>query len=157
MKRNWVEIAAGIALTLGFSYGLGQFIDFWRAFAFVAPSMFVLVLGYVVFLKDILVEKKELSNQVIQEYDNLVLEQQQVIQEYEAILDTQYISIECECKKGKFEGFFDKSVENFVECDGCGNNYKITPSYDVVLLAEPLDLDNNTIFDKIKDEEAVKD
>lgn len=79
--------------------------------------------------------------------ETLLIEQTNVIKEYENILDTQYVSIECDCKNGTFAGFFDKNSEEMVKCSGCNNLYRIKPAYEVVLVAEPLD--NDEIFNEL--------
>lgn len=141
----------------GVSYGLSNFFPFLKIFAIAT------VLQLPIFLlnrdeKDAeFVEKEKLFDQIVQEFENALKERDAVIEsnneaiaEYEALLETQEISIDCDCGKGKFEGFFSKDKENIRECPECKTKYKIIPNYEMRVTSEPLN--NEEIFNKISEE-----
>lgn len=129
------------------SFGFKEIYPFWNSFAIIFPIF--TMLGYFFH------QKKKKDEEIVQPYLELIEEQENalaergnVISEYENILDTQFISLECDCKKGNFEGFFKKGEDNFVKCENCGNNYRLLVDYQLILQAEPLD--NNKIFQDLK-------
>lgn len=82
-----------------------------------------------------------------QDLIDLISEKDEVIQEYEKLLDEQLVSIPCNCGNELFLGILLPNSENLTECKHCKEKYKIFISYDSVLVAEPAD--NNTIFENL--------
>lgn len=140
-----------------FSYGISGFYPFLNAFSIIFP---LTLIGCYFFYKN-RVSEEELTKpflELIENQENALAEQTNVISEYEKILDSQFVTIDCDCKNGKFEGFFEKDKENFVKCENCENDYKITVNYDAILISNPLE--NEEIFQELKEKsekEVIKD
>lgn len=143
---------AALLISLGVSYGISVSYPFLNAFAF----SLVLLLGLAWFLKE-----KEQENGVdmdqikdnelkLKEFESIIQEQNNVIDEYEFIFDQQLVELPCICGDNIFKGLFTPNMENICECDKCKNKYKVLVSYDSVLISEPLE--NSIVFDKIKEE-----
>ena len=146
------------ALSVILSFGLSEFYPFWKSLSICIPILSIF--GYIYYKKTV-VEDEILQPYVtlIQEQENSLVEQLEVISEYEKILDTQFTTIECDCKEGHFDGFFENNVENLVKCDKCGNHYKVTVNYNAVLVSDVRASDE--IFDEItknieKTEEVIE-
>jgi hypothetical protein len=77
----------------------------------------------------------------------LINEKDEVIQEYERLLDEQFVNIPCNCGSDLFQGILLPNSENLTECKNCKEKYKIFISYDSILVAQPAD--NNTIFENL--------
>jgi len=76
-------------------------------------------------------------------------EQDEVIREYEALLDEQVVSLPCACGEILYEGILSPNRDNFCICKSCKERYKVVASYDSLLISEPLD--NSQVFDKLID------
>ncbi len=88
-------------------------------------------------------EKSEVEKMLI-EADGVIVEQEEVIREYEQIFESLETSLPCNCGGNTFQGLFAPGVENIVECQKCGANYKVMVSFDSILITDPMDLDKTT-------------
>lgn len=131
------------------AFGISGIYPFIHALAVIFPI--VSILGYFLYRK-----KKEESElilpylKLIEEQENALLERTTVISEYEKILDSQYTIIECDCKNGLFEGFFENNSDNLVTCDKCGNNYKININYSAIQVSQPKNADE--IYEELSEQ-----
>lgn len=82
-------------------------------------------------------------NQILEKNENLLLEQEQVIKEYENIFDSLLVQIPCNCGNNSFEGLFSPSTNNEMVCEKCKSKYRIDITYDAVLLTDPLDVNQS--------------
>lgn len=89
------------------------------------------------------VEPSEVEK-MLMEADGVIAEQEEVIKEYERIFESMETSLPCNCGGNTFEGLFVPGVENEVECQKCGANYKVMVSFDSILVSDPMDLDRYT-------------
>jgi len=141
----------GILFSLAFSYGLSfSSIPFQSSF-FILFSLIFLFLG----IHFIVANYKPIENNDKVDQDNqdnqvlidLISEKDEVIQEYEILLDEQLVSIPCSCGSELFKGILLPNSENLTECKSCKEKYKIFISYDSILVSEPSD--NNLIFENL--------
>lgn len=92
-----------------------------------------------------LLNKKEIDERVqilenmIQESDAVITEQEDVIKNYEGLLDEASVKFPCNCGNNMFDGIFKPMEEFIVECDHCNNKYAITLKLESVLITEPLE------------------
>ena len=133
-KKNIVGIVASLGIAAGFS---NDFILFIRIFISSFSIFYLLQYCVSFFIKD---DPKitELETFLI-ESDGVIQEQEEVIKEYERILDSMSTQLPCACGGNMFEGIFQPAVDNFVECEKCKSKYKVLVSFDSILISEPLD------------------
>jgi uncharacterized Zn-finger protein len=70
------------------------------------------------------------------------------------IIDLQTIPINCPCGKNTFTAPIFFNIENEFTCEKCGSGFKVEPTYDVVLVTEPVNIEN--IFNKLKEQSDNK-
>jgi hypothetical protein len=80
---------------------------------------------------------------LLKEADSVMAEQEEVIFQYEGLLDSLSTSLPCNCGSNMIEGLFKPGVENFVKCEKCQSEYKVMVSFDSILTTEPMDIDNS--------------
>jgi hypothetical protein len=90
----------------------------------------------------------EESDGVIKQQEDIIAEQNEVIKEYEEIFDGQVTKLDCLCGGNTFEGLFQPNMENIVECEKCGESYKVMVSFDSILISKPLE--DNDVLPKIE-------
>ena len=167
-KRIGLQILGGICISIGLAFGLTtNEMDFLRYFVL---SMIGCAVGMfwwdnrkqkddrVADLENQL-EKKQTDERVIalekmlQEADGVMVEQEDVIKNYESMLDEATVRFPCNCGQNMFEGIFKPEEEYEVKCDACNNTYSVTLKLDTVLITEPIeDLNiDNLIRTKIND------
>ena len=148
-KNNLYLIGSviGLLFSLTFSYGLSFIgIPFQSSF-FILQSFIILAFGIHFILKS---DKSNTTNEKTSEYQDLFIalnEKDEVIREYERLLDEQYVSIPCNCGGELFEGILLPNSDNLTDCKSCKEKYKIFISYDSILTTQPSD--NNTIFENL--------
>lgn len=84
-------------------------------------------------------ERVEILENMLQESDTLIVEQEEVIKNYEGLLDEASVKFPCNCGNNMFDGIFKPMEEFVVECDYCKNKYAIKLKLDSVLITEPLE------------------
>lgn len=136
LKKNWVSFALSWVATLAISYGLSDFIDFFKGICLLLP---VISIGLYIFEQKY--NKSTEAEQIVQSLDQIIGEQTQVIEEYEKIFDSQLVHLPCVCGGNTFEGLFSPNTENIVECEKCKNKYRVEIAYNSVLISEPMDLE----------------
>jgi hypothetical protein len=154
IKRMGLQIFGGVIISLGFAFGLTtNEMDFLRYFVL---SMIGFMVG--MFLLDNRNKKNdrvvELENQLgkkqtdervvelenmLQEADGVMVEQEEVIKNYEIMLEEASVRFPCTCGQNMFDGIFKPEVEYEVDCDACENKYAITLKLDSVLITEPIE------------------
>ena len=145
IKNNWQYIVFSVVTSFAISYGVSDFIPFYKGLCLLLP---LTIVGIYYFFGSSAKDKE--AEQIIQTLDGIIGEQSQVIEEYEKIFDTQLVELPCLCGGNTFQGLFSPKIENVVECEKCKNKYRVNVSYDSVLITEPLDL--NKSFDDLINE-----
>lgn len=151
MNNNKVYLffsVIGLVFSFAFSYGLSFLsIPFQSSFFILFSLIFLFVGVYFVITNSKEMPNNSKNEQNDQDLIDLISEKDEVIQEYEKLLDEQLVSIPCNCGNELFLGILLPNSENLTECKHCKEKYKIFISYDSVLVAEPAD--NNTIFENL--------
>jgi redox-regulated HSP33 family molecular chaperone len=168
IKRIGLQILGGVSISLGLAFGLTtNEMDFQRYFVLSMIGCAVGIFWWdnrkqkddrVVELENQL-EKKQTDERVVQlekmlqEADGVMVEQEEVIKNYESMLEEASVRFPCNCGQNMFEGIFKPEVEYEVDCDACNNKYAITLKLDSVLITEPIeDLNINKLIEtKIND------
>ena len=168
IKRIGLQILGGIGISLGLAFGLTtNEMDFLRYFVLSMIGCGVGMFWWdnrkqkddrVADLENQL-EKKQTDERVVQlekmlqEADGVMVEQEEVIKNYESMLEEASVRFPCNCGQNMFEGIFKPEVEYEVDCDACNNKYAITLKLDSVLITEPIeDLNINKLIEtKIND------
>jgi hypothetical protein len=149
MKYKDLLVSVGFVLLLsaGVAFGLKNYVDFLNSFVF-----FVSIQGIYWFYKFKNEERPvdDNSSEIITELQIENAEQKIVLEEYENIFDSQLSKVPCVCGENVFEGIFSPTLENILECEKCNNKYRITLNYDTVLISEPLEINNNELFEQLK-------
>ncbi len=144
----------GIAISLGLAFGLTtNEMDFLRYFVLSMIGCGVGMFWWnnrkqkddrVIELENQL-EKKQTDERVIQlekmlqEADGVMVEQEEVIKNYESMLEEASVRFPCNCGQNMFEGIFKPEEEYEVKCDACNNTYSVTLKLDTVLITEPIE------------------
>ena len=76
---------------------------------------------------------------MLQESDAVITEQEEVIKNYEELLDDASVKFPCNCGNNMFDGIFKPMEEFVVECDHCKNKYSVTLKLDTILITEPIE------------------
>jgi hypothetical protein len=147
LKEYWKEILLAIAVG-------GIVYPFVPIYSTISISILI-----VIFYKQFIPDAKNLDDDntvenLLLEADGVILEQEEVIREYENILDSLSTTLPCNCGGNTFQGLFQPGMENIVECDKCGSKYKVMVSFDSILMTDPMDLDRTSseITNKIQNE-----
>ena len=133
-KATIISIVASVGIAAGFSTDIPSFL---RILAVAFSVYYTLQYFVSLFIKE---DPKipELEKMLI-ESDTVMREQEDVIMEYERILDSVSTQLPCACGGNMFEGIFQPGVDNFVECEKCHSKYKVLVSFDSILISEPMD------------------
>jgi hypothetical protein len=154
IKRIGLQILGGIGISLGLAFGLTtNEMDFQRYFVLSMIGCGVGIFWWdnrkqkddrVVELETQL-EKKQTDERVVQlekmlgEADGVMVEQEEVIKNYESMLEEASVRFPCNCGQNMFEGIFKPEEEYEVKCDACNNTYSVTLKLDTVLITEPIE------------------
>jgi hypothetical protein len=84
-------------------------------------------------------ERVETLENMLQESDLVITEQEEVIKNYEELLDEASVKFPCNCGNNMFDGIFKPMEEFVVECDYCKNKYSVTLKLDTILITEPIE------------------
>lgn len=137
LKNKNKTIIIGMIASLGISAGFAtDLIIFTRIFA-VSFSIFYLIQYFVSLFLTEDPKIPELENMLI-ESDGVMKEQEEVISEYERLLDSVSTQLPCACGGNMFEGIFQPGIDNFVECEKCQSKYKVTVDFTSILMSEPM-------------------
>lgn len=137
----------GLVFSVAFSYGLSFVSIPFQSSFFILFSLIFLLIGIHFVVKTSKTVQNNNIGQDNQDLIDLISEKDEVIQEYEKLLDEQFVSIPCNCGNELFQGILLPNSENLTECKSCKEKYKIFISYDSILVAQPAD--NNTIFENL--------
>lgn len=136
-KDYGLVIAIILTLSNSIAYGLSDYFDYLKMVCILLP------LSTVVYLKFFLEEEVPVVNnevdKLLETMDTTIQEQQEVIRDYEDIFDSQLVELPCVCGGNTFKGLFSPNTDNIVTCEKCKNEYRVTVSYDSVLIAKPMD------------------
>ena len=92
-----------------------------------------------------LLGKKKVDDRVVslenmlQESDTVIAVQEEVIKNYEELLDEASVKFSCNCGNNAFDGIFKPMEEFVVKCDYCNNKYSVTLKLDTILITEPIE------------------
>jgi hypothetical protein len=128
------EKADRIVMIIALSLGASIFIPFFNAFCLSLAAILIYEM----------LQKKEIGDDIekmLQSADEYMVEQEEVIKNYENIFDSMVTTLPCNCGGNMFEGLFQPGVENLVECEKCHSKYKVMVSFDSILISDPIDLD----------------
>jgi hypothetical protein len=139
-----------LAISGALSFAGSDFYDPLKIFALSLTALMVYYYGYFQKTKgsDEITKMLEESDGVIKQQEDIIAEQNEVIKEYEEIFDGQVTKLDCLCGGNTFEGLFQPNVENIVECEKCGESYKVMVSFDSILISKPLE--DNDVLPKIE-------
>jgi hypothetical protein len=148
IKFHSFVFGIGLIFTTAFSYGLSFLSIPFQSSFFILISLIFLLTG-IHFIINLTKNTKNSNNNDVnsEELLELINEKDEVIQEYERLLDEQFVNIPCNCGGDLFQGILLPNSENLTECKNCKEKYKIFISYDSILVAQPAD--NNTIFENL--------
>jgi hypothetical protein len=154
IEKIGLQILGGITISLGLAFGLTtNEMDFLRYFVLSMIGCGVGMFWWnnrkqkddrVIELENQL-EKKQTDERVIQlekmlqEADGVMVEQEEVIKNYESMLEEASVRFPCNCGQNMFEGIFKPEEEYEVKCDACNNTYSVTLKLDTVLITEPIE------------------
>jgi hypothetical protein len=85
-------------------------------------------------------ERVEVLEKMLEESDQHISNQEDVIKNYETMLEEASVKFPCNCGQNMFDGIFKPEEEVVVECDYCKAKYSITLKLDKVLITETEDL-----------------
>lgn len=139
-----------LAISGALSFAGSDFYDPLKIFALSLTALMVYYYGYFQKTKgsDEITKMLEESDGVIKQQEDIIAEQNEVIKEYEEIFDGQVTKLDCLCGGNTFEGLFQPNMENIVECEKCGESYKVMVSFDSILISKPLE--DNDVLPKIE-------
>lgn len=154
MKTDIIYKSLGCAVvaTPLFAYGVSQHLPFTNTVCVMA-SIIVMVASYLLLIKPELesasvVKNNESESELINAMEKLI-EQDEVIQQYELMLSEQEIQLPCDCGEVLFSGILIPNNENMCTCPSCKETYKVIISYDSLLITG--ELNSSQIFDKINE------
>lgn len=146
--QNWMKRCIIVAIWMIFIFLFSETKPFGMTFDTVFPiltSLPLLYLSYFFLKAPVVEDETEEVTQMREDiaiYEKTLDEQFAVIKEYEDIFDSQLVELPCVCGGNTFKGLFSPNLENIVECEKCHNNYKVSITYDTILISEPMDQKN---------------
>lgn len=144
IKDNFESLGYVVAIAVSVAYGLSGMIDFGKGTAIFIPL--ALAVYHILNKPDKVAPEADLT-ELVEGFQGILDEQEQVIKDYENIFDLQLVELPCVCGGNTFQGLFSPKTENIVECEKCKNKYRVNISYEAVLISEPLDI--NQTFDNL--------
>lgn len=152
MKTNVIYKLLGCALisTPLLAYGVSQYLPFINTLC-VLLSIIVMIGSYFLLIKPELqsvsvVKNNESESELINAMEKLI-EQEEVLQQYELMLSEQEVELPCNCGEVLFRGILIPNNENMCTCQSCKETYKVIISYDSFLINS--ELNAGQIFDKL--------
>ena len=134
MRTVLLSIAIVALISIGSGFVLIDFIGFWQGV--VGATIIQFLAFYIPFTGP-----NSKGNQTAEDAAESIKE----------IIDLQTIPITCPCGKNTFTAPIFFNLENEFKCEKCGSGFKVEPSYDVLLITEPVNIEN--IFNKLKQKE----
>lgn len=130
-------ITAGISTSIGFA--LRSFIGFWEIF--ILSTIVQYLLFYYI---DLFINKKTLANTLTADISTLA-------NDLDSIILRQEVKVECPCGNNTIPIVLFMDEELVITCDKCNNKLKVTPEVNILLVTEPINLENiEPVFDKLK-------
>ena len=147
IEKHKLVIIPIIAL-FGLSLGLYPAIAIWQSLSVLLGLWGVGWYVATILKPDVEPVVVDQTTEIVEEYDKVIAEheeilnqQNEVIQEYEGIFDSMLVKLPCICGGNTFEGLFPPDSDNEVVCENCKNKYRVTIQYDMVLISEPMNLE----------------
>lgn len=130
-------ITACISTAAGFA--LRSFLGFTEIFLLATIIQF-LIFYYI----DLFFNKKTSAETLLANVDELTAN-------LDALVSRQEVQIDCPCGNNTIPVVLFMDEELLINCNKCKNRLKITPEVSIVLVTEPINLENiEPIFDKLK-------
>lgn len=158
MKLDKIKIIlVGIVISLGLAYGFSDDLKAFIKYSILGGIGYSGLVYYInnrkqtdkrVLELESMLEKKKIDDRVetleslLQESDGVISEQEEVIKNYEMMLEEASVKFPCNCGQNMFDGIFKPNEEVVVDCDYCNAKYSLILKMESVLISEPLnDLD----------------
>lgn len=133
MKTLVVSLGITILISIGLGFVLKDFIGFWQGVvgAFIAQFLIFYFMSFK-------------GKEEIEEATTSIAE----------LVELQTMPINCPCGKNVITAPIFFNTDNQFTCEKCGSAFRVEPSFDVVLLTEPVNIEN--IFNKLKEQSYNK-
>lgn len=128
MRLLVISLSITTLISVGFGFVLKDFIGFWQGF--VGTFILQFITFYVLSFRG-KAEVEEAASNIAE------------------IIDLQTMPINCPCGKNTITAPIFFNIDNQFTCEKCGSVFRVEPSFDVVLLTEPPNIEN--IFNKLKE------
>lgn len=129
MKTLAISLSITAIISVGLGFVLKDLIGFWQGFVGAIIAQFLVF--YFLSFK---------GKEEIEEATSSVAE----------IIELQTMPINCPCGKNVITAPIFFNTNNQFTCDKCSSVFRVEPSFDVVLLTEPVNIEN--IFNKLKEQ-----
>jgi hypothetical protein len=133
MKVLFISLGITTLISIGLGFVLKDFIGFWQG---VVGAFIVQFITFYILSSRGREEVEEAASSVAE------------------IIDLQTMPINCPCGKNTITAPIFFNTDNQFTCEKCGSVFRVEPSFDVVLLTEPLNIEN--IFNKLKEQSDNK-
>jgi len=133
MKVLFISLGITTLISIGLGFVLKDFIGFWQGF--VGAFIIQFITFYILSSR---------GREEVEEATSNVAE----------IIDLQTMPINCPCGKNTITAPIFFNVDNQFTCEKCSSVFRVEPSFDVVLLTAPLNIEN--IFNKLKEQSDNK-
>lgn len=129
MKALLISLGITLLISTGLGFVLKDLIGFWQGFvgAFIAQFLGFYFLSF---------KGKD--------------EVEQATSSIEELIELQTMPINCPCGKNVITAPIFFNTNNQFTCEKCSSVFRVEPSFDVVLLTEPVNIEN--IFNKLKEQ-----
>jgi len=129
MKTLAISLSITAIISVGLGFVLKDFIGFWQGVVGAIIAQFLVF--YFLSFK---------GKEEIEEATSSVAE----------MIELQTMPINCPCGKNVITAPIFFNITNQFTCDKCSSVFRVEPSFDVVLLTEPVNIEN--IFNKLKEQ-----
>lgn len=136
MKTLILSLTIVILISCGIGFVLKDFIGFWQGI--VGAIIIQFLTFYIPFTSS---KSKGLRTE------------EEAAESIKDFIDLQTIPITCPCGKNTFTAPIFFNIENEFKCVKCGSGFKVEPTYDILLITEPVNIEN--IFNKLKEKEQI--
>jgi hypothetical protein len=120
-----------LAVSGGFAFALKQFFGFWECFVLFTVVQFL----FFFFTK----------NNQIQETTDII---QDLADNLDALIEKQQVNVACPCGKNTIPTVLFLDEEVILECDKCGNKFKVVVDIQTQLVTEPVNME--VVYNNLK-------
>lgn len=134
VKLIAISLGIVVAISLGVGFVFSEIIGFWQGFVAAVLAQFISTYGFATF--------RTVKNSTVSDSEA----------QLNQLLELQTIEVTCPCSHvvSKSPVFFN--TDNVFTCTKCNSKFKIEPTYDSILLTEPLNIENAYNFLKSKEQ-----